>query len=86
MILSTFHQDVAVSSENNTKKKPETVLFYSKTKAGVDAVDEMTKKYSVKAASRRWPVHVFYNVIDLAIINSTVLYKEKCKSKISRRV
>ena len=70
MILNTLHSDAAVSSENNPKKKPETVLFYNKTKAGVDVVDQMTRKYSVKAACRRWPVHVFYNVIDLAIINS----------------
>ena len=85
MILSTLHSDVAVSSENNPKKKPETVLFYNKTKAGVD-VDQITRKYSVKAASRRWLVHVFYNVIDLAVINSWVLCKETCKSKINRRV
>jgi len=85
IILTTLHPDVEVSSENNTKKKPETVLFHNKTKAGVDVVDQMSRKYSVKAASRRWPVHVFYNVIHLAIINSWVLYKETCRSRISRR-
>ena len=84
MILSIFPPDVSVSSENNPKKKPETALLYNKTKAGVNVVDRMTRKYSVKAASRRWPVHAFYNVIDLAIINSWLLYKEICKSKISR--
>ena len=86
MILSTRHPEVAVSSENNPKKKPETVLFYNKTKAGIDVVDQMTRKYSVKAKSRRWPVHVFCNVIDLAIINSWILNKETCKLKINRRV
>ena len=53
MILSTLHAYVAVSSEKNPKKKPETVLFYNKTKAGVDVVEQMTRKYTVKAASRR---------------------------------
>ena len=86
MILSTLHPDAAVSSENNPKKKPETVLFYNKAKAGVDVVDQMTRKYYVKAASQQWPIHVFYNVIDLAIINSWILYKETCKSKISHQV
>ena len=71
IILSTFHPDVWI--ENNTKKKPEPVLFYNKTKAGVDVVDQMTRKYSVKAASRRWPpVHVFNYMIDFAIINRWV--------------
>ena len=84
MILSTLHPYVAVSSENNPKKKPKTVLFYNKTKVGVKVVDQMTRKYSVKAASRKWLVHVFYNLIDLAIINSWALSKGTCKSKISR--
>ena len=67
------------------RKKPGTILFYNKTKAGVDVIDQMTRKYSVKAASRRWPIHVFYNVIDLALINSWILFKDICKSNISRR-
>ena len=45
----------------------------------------MPKKYSVKAASRRWPIHVFYNVIDLALINTWIFFQDICKSGISRR-
>ena len=39
----------------------------------------------MKAASRRWPVHVFYNVVDMALINSWILYKQVFQSSISRR-
>ena len=84
-ILSTLHPDVPVTTENNPKKKPEAVLFYNKTKVGVDVLDQMARLYSVKAGSRRWPVHVFYNVIDMALINSWLIYKEVCKSNIARR-
>ncbi|CAK8672356.1 unnamed protein product [Clavelina lepadiformis] len=45
----------------------------------------MARLYSVKAASRRWPVHVFYNVVDMALINSWIIYKRVCQRKISRR-
>ena len=85
VIMSTLHPDVEIPSQNNPKKKPETILFYNKTKAGVYVIDQMTRKYSVKAASRRWPIHVFYNVIDLALINSWILFSYICKSNISRR-
>ena len=44
----------------------------------------MTRLYSVKAASRRWPVHVFYNVVDMALIYSWIFYKQVCQSSISR--
>ena len=83
--MSTLHFDVEIPSDNNSKKKPETVLFYNKTKAGLDVIDQMTRKYFVKAASRRWPIHVFYNVIDLALINSWILFRDICKSSVSRR-
>ena len=46
--------------------------------------DQMTRLYSVKAA-RRWPVHVIYNVVDMALINNWILYKLVCQSSISRK-
>ena len=53
--MSTLHPDVEIPSDNNPKKKPETVLFYKKSKAGVNVIYQMTRKYSVKAAGRRPP-------------------------------
>ena len=49
--------------------------FFNKTKCGVDVTDQMARQYSVKAGTRRWPVAVFYNILDLAGINAFVLYK-----------
>ncbi|KAI4794052.1 hypothetical protein KUCAC02_032318, partial [Chaenocephalus aceratus] len=70
-ILSTQHQHVAISTER--KKKPETVEYYNHSKVGVDVLDQMTRQYSVKGGMRRWPVAVFYNVLDLDAINAWVL-------------
>jgi hypothetical protein len=83
LLLSSLHFSVTV--ENVGKKVPETIKFYNATKYGVDVLDQMAKKYSVKAGSRRWPVQVFYNVLDLASINSWILYKAVTGQKISRR-
>ena len=81
--MSTLHPDVQIGDDR--KSKPETVTFYNKTKSGVDVIDQMCRKYSVKSASRRWPFHTFCNILDLAGINSWVLYKEVTKEKISSR-
>lgn len=51
ILLSTLHQEVSVGKEG--KMKPETVTFYNSTKYGVDVVDQMARKYTTKAASRR---------------------------------
>lgn len=85
LVLSTLHPNVHVPTENNRKRKPEPVLFYNQTKAGVDVIDQMSRASSVKAASRRWPVHVFYNVLDMALINSWIIFKKTLNSNISRR-
>ena len=81
-LLSSMHSSVDV--ETTGKKLPETVAFYNATKYGVDVLDQMARKYSVRAASRRWPVQVFYNILDFAAINGWILYKTVTKSSISR--
>ena len=63
--------------DKTTKKKQESVTFYNKTKSGVDIADQMTQQYTVKAGTRRWPVSVFYNSLELAFINAYVLNKKK---------
>jgi hypothetical protein len=45
----------------------------------------MCRLYSTRSGTRRWPMAVYYNILDIAVINSWVLYKEVTKSKISRR-
>ena len=45
----------------------------------------MLRQNSSKVASRRWPLHVFYNVLDMAVVNSWIIYKETLKSNITRR-
>ena len=45
----------------------------------------MTRQYTVKASTGRWPVAVFYNILDLACINAYVLFKKKTGDAISKR-
>jgi hypothetical protein len=61
------------------------VCFITTTKYGVDILDTVERQNSAKVSSRSWPVHTFYNIIDMAPINSVVIYRSITKSKISRR-
>ena len=83
LILSSMHQSVKI--EKNDACIPETIRLYNSTKFGVDVTDQMARKYSVKSKSRRWPLQVFFNILDLAGINAWILYKETTGSLISRQ-
>ena len=68
-LLSTMHSAPDVDN-GSTKKKPNVVSFYNRNKAGVDCFDQMTRLYLTRAASRRWPLAVWGNILDIAAINA----------------
>jgi hypothetical protein len=57
-LLSTMHSQPNVD-ENSEQKKPEVISSYNSTKSGVDTMDQMTRCYSVKRMTRRWPMVIF---------------------------
>ncbi|KAL4112044.1 hypothetical protein QTP88_015892 [Uroleucon formosanum] len=71
ILLSTMHNDTSVNSET---KKPEVIHFYNSTKGGVDTVDQMCGNYSVSRRTRRWPLSIFFQLLNIAGINANILY------------
>ena len=84
-VFSSFHEKLFTIHEHE-RKLPNVIDTYNKTKVGVDCVDNMSRLYSVRTKTRRWPVAVFFNILNLVGINSWILYKACNKSKISRRM
>lgn len=84
LILSSLHKgDISISTA--PKRKPETVVYYNQNKCGVDVLDQMARFYTVKFGSRRWPMHVLFNILDLAGVNAWIIYKSVTQSNLSRR-
>ena len=82
-LLSTMHRNPEV--QQSDKKKPNVILFYNKNKVGIDIVDQMLRLYSTHCASRRWPLAVWANMLDIAIINARVVYNNVTGQSVSRR-
>ena len=57
--------------------KPEIINFYNSTKADVDTLDQLVRFYTVQRKTRRWPLTIFFNVLDIACYNAFVLYTLK---------
>ncbi|XP_072395115.1 uncharacterized protein [Diabrotica undecimpunctata] len=54
--------------------KPEIILQYNATKGGVDTVDKMCSTYLVSRRIRRWPLSIFFQLMNIAGINGQLLY------------
>ena len=80
LLLSTVHKTVSCSK----KKTSEAIEYNNATKYGDDVLNQKARMYIIKVSSRRW-VKVFYNVLDLAVINSVIVYNEVANDKITRR-
>ena len=73
LLFSTLHfsHDILQISE-----LPEIIQYYNKTKGGVDTLDMMGQNYTVKRISNRWPVTIFYHIIDMALMNAFNVFIE----------
>lgn len=69
-----MHHDDKI--DNSIKKKPDIISYYNKNKGGVDIIDQLCNSYCCGRGTRRWPMAIFYRIIDMIGINAFVLYKE----------
>lgn len=73
LLISSMHTDGAIDEESGEKRKPEVITYYNHHKIGVDMVDKMSGAYNVQRGTRRWPMVVFYAILNVAGINSQVI-------------
>lgn len=85
MMLSTMHTQGDIDQNSGNKKLPEVISFYNMSKGGVDVVDELKGEYSVSRNSHRWPLTIFFSLLNIAGINSQIIYKSNTNIVIQRR-
>nr|CAH7724714.1 unnamed protein product [Callosobruchus chinensis] len=72
LVLSTMHFDDAIYSTTDEGGKPEIVTFYNMTKGGVDVLDQPCHNYDVSHSTRRWPMVLFYDLLNVTAVNAFV--------------
>jgi hypothetical protein len=78
ILLSTLHNNASIDQDTGDQQKPEMITFYNQTKYGVDRLDQMCSLYNlydVSRNSRRWPLTIFFNLINISCINALNVYK-----------
>ncbi|CAH1996523.1 unnamed protein product [Acanthoscelides obtectus] len=66
-----FQPDVTLVSHET--QKPEIILHYNRTKSGVDTVDQKCSSFTTQRITRRWPLAIFFRILDIAGINSEII-------------
>ncbi|KAJ4438728.1 hypothetical protein ANN_14677 [Periplaneta americana] len=56
------------------KKKTDVNLYYNETKGGIDSIDQITRHHSMKRGTRRWPLCIFFTLIDIASLNGGTIF------------
>jgi len=69
LLLSSMHHDASVIDG-----KPEIVRYYNSTKAGVDTLDQKVRFNSCRRTTLRWPLAMFFNVVDVAGNNAYTVW------------
>ena len=72
---SSTHQMVTVRSRRTTQQKPIAVDRYNYSMNGVDRADQYTVYYSFVRRSVKWWRKVFFWMMEVAVVNSYILYK-----------
>lgn len=72
ILISTEHYKREI--DQSAKQKPTQILDYNRYKAGVDTMDQMVSGYSCKRSTNRWPLAMFYNMLDIAGLASFIIH------------
>lgn len=70
--LSSMHTQPTIMPNG----KPEIICHYNATEGAVDAFHRMCAIYSVSRKTKRWPMCVFFGMINACVINSWIIYNE----------
>lgn len=74
LAISSMHHDDKIDDTTGDLKKPNIITTYNSTKGGVDVVDKLTATYNCTRNTRRWPMILFYHILNIAGINSQVIF------------
>lgn len=73
--LSTMHKHDHIDETSGEFMKPEMITFYNSSKGGEDVVDRLKSEYNVSRVSNRWPMALFFSLLNIGAINLQIVYR-----------
>lgn len=85
ILISSMHDSDEIDGTTGDLCKPSAVSFYNLTKGGVDVVDQMKSTYSVARICYRWPLRIFFTLLDIGAINAQIILSSNTNENSTRR-
>lgn len=79
LMISSMHNNVAIDEATGDQKKPVIISDYNDTKYGVDILDKMCRQYDASRNSKRWPLTLFFHILNVGGVNAMTIYKANNK-------
>lgn len=64
-----------ILSSEITDNKPNMIHHYNRTKGGTDTFDQLCHSFSTARRTNRWPMRIFFGILDQAMVNARILLK-----------
>lgn len=82
LAISTMHDNATIDPESG---KPVIIASYNEKKLGVKRLDKLCTQYDTSMNSRRWDLTLFFHILNIAAVNSLIIYKaNKNQSLVNR--
>ena len=79
-MLSTVHRgdewvQLPPNRRGEVRTKPGCIVDYNNGMKGVDLSDQVAQSYPVARKSNKWYIKLFYNLLDMAVVNTHAVHK-----------
>ncbi|XP_064082557.1 uncharacterized protein LOC135198676 isoform X1 [Macrobrachium nipponense] len=85
LLLSSKHTEAVLGTDGT----PEIFEFYNQTKGSVSKFDQMCALYSTSRKTRRWPLCLFYGILNAGTLNSWIIHRDNnirlCHKPLARK-
>jgi hypothetical protein len=80
VLLSSNHFSAEIE-DSQDRLKPMMILDYNKCKGRVDTLDENNEEFTCRRKTTRWPLLLYFNILDVATFNAFLLMRAHGHSK-----
>ncbi|XP_028982645.1 uncharacterized protein LOC114841719 [Diachasma alloeum] len=78
LLVSSLHETAGINSDTG---QPEVLTMYKETKGGTKGFDQFCREYTTARKTHRWPMRLWYTMLDQAGVNAMILYNSNSANR-----